>query len=148
MLSAILVMQWLSSAEASYVLTFIASCAYQSRSTPPNHHRSKNCIHSPPPGAQGNQERWSLVFFTRPGNSVVLRALTEDSKMVAEAVKKNPGTNFEPGSTSYEWFTRRIKNQRIKNRKVGISIVKWRWNGCVDINSGTGDVGGEPWDGG
>jgi hypothetical protein len=49
-----------------------------------------------------------------------LRALTEDSQIVAEAVKKNPEKHFETGSTSYEWFTRRIKNQRIKNRKVGI----------------------------
>lgn len=76
--------------------------------------------HRPPPGIQGSHERWSLVFFTRPGNSVVLRALVEDSPMIAEAVAKTPEKNFETGSTSFEWFSRRIRNQRIKNRKVSI----------------------------
>jgi len=69
-----------------------------------------------PPGSQANLERWSLVFFTRPGNSVVLRALTEDSPLVAEAVKKTPEKNFETGSTAEEWFRRRIKYQRLNNR--------------------------------
>jgi len=59
-----------------------------------------------------------VVFFTRPGDSVPLRALIEESPMIAEAVAKAPEKNFETNSTSYEWFTRRIKNQRIKNRKV------------------------------
>jgi isopenicillin N synthase-like dioxygenase len=71
----------------------------------------------PPPGAQSHLERWSLVFFTRPGNSVVLRALVDESPMIAEAVARAPDKNFETGSTSAEWFARRIKNQRIKNRK-------------------------------
>ncbi|KAG6886404.1 hypothetical protein C0992_004225, partial [Termitomyces sp. T32_za158] len=70
----------------------------------------------PPPGRQGAFERWSLVFFTRPGNSVVLRALVEDSDMIAQAVAKTPGKNFETGSTAYDWFTRRVKYQRINNR--------------------------------
>ncbi|KII87176.1 hypothetical protein PLICRDRAFT_30612 [Plicaturopsis crispa FD-325 SS-3] len=70
----------------------------------------------PPPGEQGHFERWSLVFFTRPGNSVELRALVEDSPLIADAVKAQPHKNYETGSTSYDWFTRRIKNQRIKNR--------------------------------
>jgi hypothetical protein len=43
--------------------------------------------------------------------------------MIAEAVKKTPEKNFETGSTAYEWFTRRIKNQRINNRKASISLV-------------------------
>ncbi|KAF8079383.1 Clavaminate synthase-like protein [Lyophyllum atratum] len=71
----------------------------------------------PPPGDQGALERWSLVYFTRPGNSVILRALVEDSALIAEAVAKTPEKSFETGSTSLEWFSRRIKNQRIKNRK-------------------------------
>ncbi|GLB43791.1 putative clavaminate synthase-like protein [Lyophyllum shimeji] len=70
----------------------------------------------PPPGAQSAHERWSLVYFTRPGNSVVLRALVEDSPLIAQAVAKTPEKNFETSATSLEWFTRRIKNQRIKNR--------------------------------
>ena len=70
-----------------------------------------------PPGNQAELERWSLVFFTRPGNSVPLRALVEDSPIIAEAVKNAPADkHFETGVTAYEWFVRRIKNQRIKNR--------------------------------
>jgi isopenicillin N synthase-like dioxygenase len=70
-----------------------------------------------PPGAQSCFDRWSLVYFTRPGNSVMLRALVDESAMIADAVARMPEKNFETGSTSYDWFTRRIKNQRIKNRK-------------------------------
>lgn len=80
-------------------------------------------IGSPPPGTQGALVRWSVVFFTRPGNSIILRALVEDSPMIAEAVRKSPGKNFETGSTALEWFTRRIKNQRINNRKASVLIV-------------------------
>ncbi|TCD64599.1 hypothetical protein EIP91_003864 [Steccherinum ochraceum] len=72
----------------------------------------------PPPRDQSKYERWSLVFFTRPGNSVVLHALTEESSIVADAVAKAPNAEaLNPGVTSKEWFIRRIKNQRIKNRK-------------------------------
>ncbi|KAG2739373.1 Clavaminate synthase-like protein [Suillus brevipes Sb2] len=70
----------------------------------------------PPPGIQAEHERWSLVFFTRPGNSQVLRALVESSHVIAEAVKNRPEKNFETGSTAMEWFARRIKYQRINNR--------------------------------
>ncbi|KAF7967846.1 hypothetical protein HWV62_32888 [Athelia sp. TMB] len=70
-----------------------------------------------PPGDQAKHERWSLVFFTRPGNSVLLHALIEDSPMIAAAVKlaEDPA-KYETGSTSLDWFSRRIKNQRINNR--------------------------------
>ncbi|KAF8146492.1 hypothetical protein K438DRAFT_1627854 [Mycena galopus ATCC 62051] len=70
----------------------------------------------PPPGAQSQFERWSLVYFTRPGNDVQLRALVEDSQVIANAVAATPDKNFETGCTSFEWFTRRIKNQRMNNR--------------------------------
>ncbi|KAG2358711.1 hypothetical protein BDR07DRAFT_1294142 [Suillus spraguei] len=69
-----------------------------------------------PLGVQAEYERWSLVFFTRPGNSEVLRALVESSHIIAEAVKKRPDKSFETGSTAVEWLARRIKNQRIRNR--------------------------------
>ncbi|KAF8974254.1 hypothetical protein BDZ97DRAFT_1899988 [Flammula alnicola] len=71
----------------------------------------------PPPGAQAGLERWSLVYFTRPGNSVILRALVDQSPIVAEAVSRTPDKDFDTGATSLDWFSRRIKNQRIKNRK-------------------------------
>ncbi|KAH7912922.1 hypothetical protein BJ138DRAFT_1147273 [Hygrophoropsis aurantiaca] len=70
----------------------------------------------PPPGIQSNYERWSLVFFTRPGNSQVLRALVESSSIIADAVKQKPEKSFDTNSTSAQWFARRIKNQRMKNR--------------------------------
>ncbi|KAJ8594553.1 Clavaminate synthase-like protein [Rhizopogon salebrosus TDB-379] len=71
----------------------------------------------PPPGAQAKYERWSLVFFTRPTSSKVLRALVESSPIISEAVKKQPGRDFETGSTAAEWLARRVRNQRISNRK-------------------------------
>ncbi|KAJ7130720.1 hypothetical protein C8R46DRAFT_1142228 [Mycena filopes] len=70
----------------------------------------------PPPGEQSRFERWSLVYFTRPGNDIELRALVEDSPLIAEAVARAPDRAFETGCTALEWFTRRIKNQRLNNR--------------------------------
>ncbi|EGN93564.1 hypothetical protein SERLA73DRAFT_78448 [Serpula lacrymans var. lacrymans S7.3] len=70
----------------------------------------------PPPGAQSHFERWSLVFFTRPGDSVILRALVEDSSAIADAVAQKSDKSFETDSTAAAWFARRVKNQRIKNR--------------------------------
>ncbi|KAF9065858.1 hypothetical protein BDP27DRAFT_1393527 [Rhodocollybia butyracea] len=73
----------------------------------------------PPPGAQAAFERWSQVFFTRPGNSVILQPLSDESPLIAEAVSKASDERREaltPGVTADDWFNRRIKNQRIKNR--------------------------------
>ncbi|KAJ3905370.1 hypothetical protein F5879DRAFT_799791, partial [Lentinula edodes] len=73
----------------------------------------------PPPGAQVGFERWSQVFFTRPGNSVVLRPLSDHSSAIAEAVSKlteQQRNVLSPGVTAVDWFNRRIKNQRVKNR--------------------------------
>ncbi|KAI0959046.1 hypothetical protein AcW1_003993 [Taiwanofungus camphoratus] len=69
-----------------------------------------------PPKAQGAYQRWSLVFFTRPGNSVELRALVDESPLIAAAVSENPEKNYQTGVTAKDWFARRIQNQRIKNR--------------------------------
>lgn len=52
---------------------------------------------------------------------MVLRALKEDSQLIAEAAEKNQrenGTNYETQSTAADWFARRIKYQRVKNYKV------------------------------
>jgi len=70
----------------------------------------------PPPGQQAMFDRWSVVFFSRPANSAVLRPLVNESVLVAEAVKKNDAGIFDTGSTAAAWFSRRIKNQRTKNR--------------------------------
>ncbi|KAI0922248.1 hypothetical protein AcW2_006995 [Taiwanofungus camphoratus] len=78
----------------------------------------------PPPGAQSALERWSLVFFTRPGRSVLLNALSDESAMIADAVSEAPNANiYHSGQTAGEWFTRRIKNQRTKNQK---GVETWR----------------------
>lgn len=71
----------------------------------------------PPPGPQAGIERYSLVYFTRPGNSVILRALVDESPLIAEAVSLEPEKDYETGFTQEHWFSRRIMNQRIKNRK-------------------------------
>jgi hypothetical protein len=80
----------------------------------------------PPPGDQGEYERWSIVFFTRPGNSRVLRAYVEDSPLIADAVQKLPERNFDTGETAADWFTRRVKYMRINNRKVSRLPIKHR----------------------
>ncbi len=52
---------------------------------------------------------------------MVLRALKEDSQLIAKAAEKNQkenGTNYETESTAADWFARRIKYQRVKNYKV------------------------------
>ena len=52
---------------------------------------------------------------------MVLRALAEESAFVAQAVAASPGDGkYDTGTTAGEWFLRRIKNQRIRNRKVGL----------------------------
>jgi len=87
----------------------------------------------PPPGSQHNHERWSLVFFSRPGNSIILQALKDESPLIADAVAKAPNPKiFEPGETAYEWFIRRVKTRRLKNRKgpetwlsgLGTEVIK------------------------
>ncbi|THV03755.1 Clavaminate synthase-like protein [Dendrothele bispora CBS 962.96] len=72
----------------------------------------------PPPGEQSKFERWSLVFFSRPGNSVLLQALTDQSPMIANAVENSDNTiNFNTGETAEQWFMRRVKNKRTNNYK-------------------------------
>ncbi|KAH6910991.1 hypothetical protein BKA70DRAFT_1370797 [Coprinopsis sp. MPI-PUGE-AT-0042] len=63
----------------------------------------------PPPGSQALLERWSVVYFTRPGSNILLRPLAEESELIADAISA--------GQTAGEWFARRIKNQRMANRK-------------------------------
>ena len=74
----------------------------------------------PPPGQQSRYERYSVAFFTRPQNSVVLRPLVEASHVIADAVAKNPKEEFYSGATAGEWTARRIRKLRLRNRKVSI----------------------------
>ena len=74
---------------------------------------------STPPKDQANYERWSLVFFTRPGNNIELTALADQSPMIAKALKNAADpSKYQTGQTALSWFARRIKYQRIKNRTV------------------------------
>lgn len=122
MLSAISATQWPSSVVvfSARTCTELCKCRDHQLILIPRADCSLLIFRSTPPGEQAKHERWSLVFFTRPGNSVVLRALTEDSPMIAAAVQKaGDPAKYETGATSLEWFSRRIKNQRINNRTVG-----------------------------
>ncbi|KAI0666079.1 Clavaminate synthase-like protein [Trametes maxima] len=71
----------------------------------------------PPPGEQAQHERWSLVFFTRPNDDVVLRALTQQSAQIANAVEKAPLEKYAPEVTAKEWLVRRVGSQRVANYK-------------------------------
>ncbi|KZT73274.1 Clavaminate synthase-like protein [Daedalea quercina L-15889] len=71
----------------------------------------------PPPGAQSRFERYSVAFFTRPRNSVVLRHLGQKSDMIARTIAKAPESEFDTGTTSAEWVARRIRKLRLKNRQ-------------------------------
>jgi len=71
-----------------------------------------------PPKAQAAYERYSLAFFTRPHDSVVLRPLTKESAIVAEAVKNKPRAvdeHEDEKGTAGEWLVRRLKNLRTGN---------------------------------
>jgi len=70
----------------------------------------------PPPKAQASYDRWSMVFFTRPGSSVLLEPLTNESTLIEEAAAGAPEGRYATGATAGEWFQRRIQNRRIKNR--------------------------------
>ncbi|EIN04785.1 Clavaminate synthase-like protein [Punctularia strigosozonata HHB-11173 SS5] len=72
----------------------------------------------PPPGEQSGLERWSLVYFTRPGDSVPLRAFAEESPLIAASVARmseSDKVKYAGSTTAQEWFIRRAKNQRAKN---------------------------------
>ncbi|KAH9007220.1 Clavaminate synthase-like protein [Lactarius hatsudake] len=72
----------------------------------------------PPPKAQASFDRWSLVFFTRPKNSIPLAPLVKESTLIAAAAARAPEGQYATGSTAGEWFRRRIQNRRIKNQRV------------------------------
>ncbi|GJE89513.1 Clavaminate synthase-like protein [Phanerochaete sordida] len=71
----------------------------------------------PPPGAQSQFPRYSVSFFTRPGSDIRLRALCEESSLIAEAAAKAPEGLYDPGVTAREWLMRRVRNLRRKNRE-------------------------------
>lgn len=80
--------------------------------------RANDRTNRPPPGDQWRMARYSISFFTRPGDDVILRPLKEHSRLIAAAVTDAPRDEYETGSTSKEWIARRIRKLRIKNRAV------------------------------
>ncbi|THH03266.1 hypothetical protein EW145_g6394 [Phellinidium pouzarii] len=73
----------------------------------------------PPPGAQGAYTRWSVVYFTRPGKDVRLRALAEESAMIKDNIGRmspKDRAKYDPNTTAGEWSARRIKFLSTKNR--------------------------------
>lgn len=82
-----------------------------------------SCMHRvvAPPDLQAAFDRWSLVFFTRPGDDISLRALVDDSEMVKKAIDGMDASLAEkyfPGVNANEWFVRRSTGRRVKNRKA------------------------------
>ncbi|KIW00534.1 uncharacterized protein PV09_07891 [Verruconis gallopava] len=63
-----------------------------------------------PPGAQGDVTRYSLVYFSRPEDEVVLKAL-KDSPLIAERVGRG-WEEQEEAVTSKEWILRRALGRR------------------------------------
>ncbi|KIJ46868.1 hypothetical protein M422DRAFT_164750 [Sphaerobolus stellatus SS14] len=70
-----------------------------------------------PPGAQSHYERSSVVFFLRPGNSVILNALTEQSPMIKKAMYSADSEKFMTNTTAEVWQARRFKYRRAVNQK-------------------------------
>ncbi|KAI0763141.1 Clavaminate synthase-like protein [Irpex lacteus] len=69
-----------------------------------------------PPGDQAGYERWSLVYFSRPYDSVVLNALDKESTLIADVVARSAdSTRWYTGQTAKDWVARRIKNRRVRN---------------------------------
>ncbi|GJJ08946.1 hypothetical protein Clacol_003166 [Clathrus columnatus] len=69
-----------------------------------------------PPGDQSTFERYSIVFFLRPGNSVLLGALSKESSLIRAAVDHAvEPKKFNTGTTAGEWHSRRVKYRRAVN---------------------------------
>lgn len=98
--------------------------------------------------------RYSVVFFTRPSDSVVLRALTKESSVIADAAARAPENLrklFAWGQTSQEWLFRRVRNMRTKNQKVSIRAKAYCLSGTSGADfcwsQGHGRVARKSWDG-
>lgn len=75
----------------------------------------------PPPGAQANFERWSLVYFFRPSDDVEVAPLSDESAAIAEAAKR-PSRLPTPleklkGITASQWFKNRQSMWRTDSEK-------------------------------
>ena len=71
-----------------------------------------------PPGPQVGIERYSLVYFTRPSNSVILSAFIGETPLISKAVSRDTENNHEIECTTIEWLSTRMKSRKIENMKV------------------------------
>ena len=62
-----------------------------------------------PPGAQGDVTRYSLVYFSRPEDEVLLRPLREESELISERVGEE---DIGEVVSSKEWILRRALGKR------------------------------------
>jgi isopenicillin N synthase-like dioxygenase len=66
-----------------------------------------------PPGGQADITRYSLVYFSRPEDDVLLKPLRDDSEMVARVLKETGRDNVaEEEFTSKEWVHRMALGRR------------------------------------
>ncbi|KAL5503986.1 hypothetical protein ACEPAH_8058 [Sanghuangporus vaninii] len=71
----------------------------------------------PPPGAQASETRWSMGYFSRPANDVMLRAL-DQSHVVEDALSHMNSEEravYFPNVTQGDWNARRTSNSELKN---------------------------------
>ena len=71
-----------------------------------------------------------------------MRALTEQSTLVAEAVAKAPAGKFDTGVTAGEWLARRIRGTRTTQFKVRERYNSRREHELTRLWIGRGDVQG------
>ncbi|KXT01349.1 hypothetical protein AC578_6645 [Pseudocercospora eumusae] len=64
-----------------------------------------------PPGEQQNETRYSLVYFSRPADEVVLKVL-EGSEMIDQKRRETPQVESGEEMTAKEWILRRAMGRR------------------------------------
>lgn len=80
-----------------------------------------------PPGAQAETTRYSLVYFSRPEDDVVLKPC-RDSEMVARVLRETGRENVvDEEVTSKEW----VHKMSLGRRGVG----KWQYSGGKDMDN-------------
>ena len=80
-----------------------------------------------PPGAQADTTRYSLVYFSRPEDDVVLKPC-RDSEMVRKVLKETGRENaVEEEFTSKEWVHRMALGRR--------GVGKWLYSGGKDMDN-------------
>lgn len=64
-----------------------------------------------PPGEQAGSDRMSLVYFSRPEDEILLKALTESE--VIRRAREEQGGKEEEDVTAKEWILRRALQRRV-----------------------------------